>query len=65
MSGVVYLPNAAFDISGLVSPASSAPNACFTLVVYDLHINGGGQILAEPACTNAPTILVPISRLVQ
>ena len=65
ISGIVYLPNAQFQINGLVSPASSAPNACITLVAYDLSISGGGDILAEPACTNAPTTLVPISRLVQ
>lgn len=65
ISGVVYLPHALFQIKGLVSPASNAPNACFTLVAYDIAISGTGQILAEPACTTAPTTLVPISRLVQ
>jgi len=65
LSGIVYLPHALFQIKGLVSPASNAPNACFTLVAYDNAISGTGQILAEPACTNAPTTLVPISRLVQ
>jgi len=65
IDGIVYLPNALFQIKGLVSPASSAPNACFTLVAYDILVVGGGPILAEPACTNAPTTLVPISRLVQ
>jgi len=65
LSGIVYLPHALFQIKGLVSPASNAPNACFTLVAYDIAISGTGQILAEPACTNAPTTLVPISRLVQ
>ena len=58
------LSNAQFNINGLVSPASNAPNACFTLVAYDIAISGTGQILAEPACTTAPTTLVPISRLV-
>jgi len=65
ISGIMYLPAAQFNIKGLVSPASNAPNACFTLVAYDISISGTGQILAEPACTNAPTTLVPISRLVQ
>ena len=65
ISGVVYLPHAQFQIKGLVSPASNAPNACYTLVAYDIAIFGTGQILAEPACTTAPTTLVPISRLVQ
>jgi len=65
ISGVVYLPHALFQIKGLVSPASNAPNACYTLVAYDISISGTGQILAEPACTTAPTTLVPISRLVQ
>jgi hypothetical protein len=65
ISGIVYLPKAQFNIKGLVSPASNAPNACFTLVAYDIAVSGTGQILAEPACTNAPTTLVPISRLVQ
>jgi Flp pilus assembly protein TadG len=65
ISGIMYLPKAQFNIKGLVSPASNAPNACFTLVAYDIAISGTGQILAEPACTNAPTTLVPISRLVQ
>lgn len=65
ISGVVYLPHALFQIKGLVSPASNAPNACFTLVAYDIAVSGTGQILAEPACTTAPTTLVPISRLVQ
>ncbi|HTM72195.1 MAG TPA: pilus assembly protein TadG-related protein [Pseudolabrys sp.] len=65
VSGVMYMPKAQFLINGLVSPASNAPNACFTLVAYDIAISGGGQILAEPACTTAPTTLVPISRLVQ
>lgn len=65
ISGIVYLPHALFQIKGLVSPASNAPNACYTLVAYDIAISGTGQILAEPACTNAPTTLVPISRLVQ
>ena len=65
ISGVMYLPQAQFNINGLVSPASNAPNACFTLVAYDISVSGTGQILAEPACTTAPTTLVPISRLVQ
>jgi hypothetical protein len=65
ISGVIYLPHALFQIKGLVSPASNAPNACYTLVAYDIDIRGTGQILAEPACTTAPTTLVPISRLVQ
>jgi Flp pilus assembly protein TadG len=65
ISGIVYLPHAFFQIKGLVSPASSAPNACFTLIAYDIEVRGTGQILAEPACTNAPTVLVPISRLVE
>ena len=65
LSGIVYLPHAQFQIKGLVSPASNAPNACFTLVAYDIAISGPGQILAEPACTQAPTTLVPISRLVE
>jgi len=65
LSGVVYLPHAQFQIKGLVSPASNSPNACFTLVAYDIAVSGTGQILAEPACTTAPTTLVPISRLVE
>jgi len=65
IDGIVYLPNALFQINGNVSPASSAQNACFTLVAYDILISGGGPILNEPACTTAPTTLVPISRLVQ
>ena len=65
VSGIMYLPHAQFNINGLVSPASNAPNACFTLVASAIAISGTGQILAEPACTNAPTTLVPISRLVQ
>jgi hypothetical protein len=65
LSGVVYLPHAEFQIKGLVSPASNSPNACFTLVAYDISVSGTGQILAEPACTTAPTTLVPISRLVE
>ncbi len=65
ISGVMYLPNAQFNINGLVSPATNAPNACFTLVASAISISGTGQILAEPACTTAPTTLVPISRLVE
>jgi len=62
-SGIIYMPHGVFELHGSLS--NNNPTACIVLVAYNVVIKGTGDVLAQQACSNAPTTLVPISRLVQ
>ena len=52
ITGLVYLPNAAVQFSGVVNKASNGLS-CFGLVIKSLLINGNGKILAQGQCNAA------------
>jgi Flp pilus assembly protein TadG len=64
VSGIIYLPKADLTISGSVNNANNG-SSCLIFVANSITINGQGQIIAQGGCSNAPTALAPISRLVQ
>ena len=52
ISGLVYMPNAAVQFSGIVNKAANG-DACFALVIKTLLINGNAMILARGQCPTA------------
>jgi Flp pilus assembly protein TadG len=46
ITGLVYLPHASVTFSGAVNKSSSG-NACFSMVVDNLTVNGSGRILSN------------------
>jgi len=56
ISGLVYMPRANVQFSGVVNKASNG-NACFVMVIYNLVINGNGSIFQQTGC--ATTGLTP------
>ena len=62
LTGLVYLPKAAVNFSGIVNKSSNG-KSCFVLVVNTTVINGTASILPKGECTaaglNMPTNQVP------
>jgi hypothetical protein len=62
ITGLVYLPHAYVEFSGVVYKASNG-ESCFGLVVDHLRVNGTGKILAHGDCARAglvlPALLLP------
>ena len=48
ISGMVYMPKANVQFSGVVNKASNG-NACFVMVIFNLLINGNGRSSSRPA----------------
>jgi Flp pilus assembly protein TadG len=63
IQGIIYMPHGLFELHGSLS--NNNAGACIVLVADTIVIKGTGDVVAQQACTNAPTTLVPISRLVQ
>ena len=64
ISGIIYLPKSDLQINGSVNNANNGAS-CLIFVVNSILINGQGALLAQGGCSNSPTSLAPISRLVQ
>jgi hypothetical protein len=52
ITGLVYLPHAHVEFSGVVNKSSNG-QSCFALVVDNIRINGTGDILAKGGCAAA------------
>jgi Flp pilus assembly protein TadG len=65
ITGMVYLPHASVEFSGIVDKSSNG-ESCFGLVVDNLLINGTGKILSTGGCAAAgldlPTGTAPTGR---
>lgn len=60
------MPDGKFELHG--SSSNNNPGGCIVLVaatITIITIKGTGDVLAQQACSNAPTTLVPISVLVE
>jgi len=49
ISGLVYMPKANVQFSGVVNKASNG-DACFVMVIFNLVINGNGSIFQQTGC---------------
>ena len=56
ITGLVYLPKASVEFSGIVNKASNGA-ACFVLVVDNVRFDGTAQILAHDECALAGTTM--------
>src|SRR5205085_1322458 len=52
ISGLVYMPHAYVEFSGIVNKASNG-DSCFGLVVDNMRVNGTATILAHGECPRA------------
>ena len=62
LTGLVYLPNTDFTLSGAVSKATSGYN-CFVLVTASLQFNGTADLVSNPTSECSSAGLIPPSYL--